>query len=202
MVGSHTFGTNPTRKRRQVHWATPLQTPGIAENASTLDKRRKRFGNDGFGGVAATEPQLPPLASEPAEAGDEDSEYESDDDLPDLVPQAKRPPRPLSHKSLAAAVRTGMQSAGLAWLVQAGATDAASSTAEAPSAPPNKEQRGRAAGHLPQRHQRGAAKTWSPEIDGCDDGGDVANGGYDDTHGAIAAEPSSWRSSVQSGRAS
>ena len=72
---------------------------------------------------------------------------------------ARRPPAALTSDALAAQVRLGLQSAGLAWLQQASAADAAHSTAAPAERPPAQEPHGRADADVPligepPRHER------------------------------------------------
>ena len=66
--------------------------------------------------------------------------------------RARRPPAQLTSAQVAAAVRLGMQSAGLSWLQRAAAADAATSAAGPRGAeddPPSREPKGRADADVP-----------------------------------------------------
>ena len=132
------------------------QANGIGEPTALLDKRRKRFGSDGFGGVnsapqlagdaawqAATEAEeARQMALETSQSAgarapqpDEDEPTSQPDEAAPLPPpaaqSAPRPPAQLNSANLQAAVKIGMKSAGLSWLQMASSVDAAVSTAVA-----------------------------------------------------------------------
>ena len=87
-------------------------------------------------------------------AAEDDADAPTEGQPAKRKPSTRRPPAPLSPTGVAAAVRAGMQSAGLAWLQAAGAADAATSTggAHGGSRPATEtETRGRADTDVPLR---------------------------------------------------
>ena len=132
----------------------------ISEPDAQLEKRRRRFGNDGFGGgngerplagdaawQAATEAEearqaaldkhSPPADGVPGLLDAAPNQYAAPppiEEVPPALGRAPRPPAQLTNTSLQAAVKLGMKSAGLAWLQTARACDAAVSAATGPPA--------------------------------------------------------------------
>ena len=132
----------------------------ISEPDAQLEKRRRRFGNDGFGGdngerplagdaawQAATEAEearqaaldkhAPPADGVPGLLDAAPNQYAAPppiEEVPPALGRAPRPPAQLTNTSLQAAVKLGMKSAGLAWLQKAKACDAAVSAATGPPA--------------------------------------------------------------------
>ena len=122
-----------------------------------LQSRRERFGLDGFGDMA--QPRAQPFGSEIVEGGESGAEGEDEDAGAEEDTGAaagdgreahgvKRPPPRLRKGNIAAAMRAGIPSAGLAWLSAVQHTHAA----PAPAAPVQVEQRGRALADLPMAH--------------------------------------------------
>ena len=101
------------------------------------------------GHTATTRPNEARAQGSVAHGGDSDGSRAS----------ATRPPAALGPKALAAAVRIGLGSAGLAWIEQAEAATAAYSTAPPRAQQPEREQHGRADADVPligepPRHER------------------------------------------------
>ena len=90
-------------------------------------------------------------------AAEDDADAPAEGQPAKRKPSTRRPPAPLSPTGVAAAVRAGMQSAGLAWLKAADAADAATSTggAHGGSRPATEtETRGRADTDVPLHSKR------------------------------------------------